>query len=389
MAIYHLSAKVISRGTGRSSVAAAAYRSAERLRDVRQGLEHDYTRKGGVVHAEIITPADAPLWMRDRRQLWNAVEAVEKRRDAQLAREIEISLPRELDGEQRISLLRAFIQREFIAHGMIADLVIHETKARDGKDQPHAHIMLTMRELTGNGFGKKARSWNGTDFLLRWREAWANEVNTALERVGCSERIDHRSLTEQCAYAAYQAQRARSDGRDKLAIDHEQRVIDLSHEPEPKIGPTANAMEKRGIETERGDLFRGAQARNEQRKELGLRQPALRLELIKYGYTFIAAASERLDKIWRRAQAVISRIKERFSDLTKSPKQDDGYHSPIDRKADVLGHNIRCKHEITLNADNTTEISMQSRSDRINAILGRSQNKNTGCRHHVSHELER
>ena len=126
VAIYHLSAKVISRAGGRSSVAAAAYRTAGRLRDDRQGLEHDYSRKGGVVHSEIIAPENAPDWMRDRDQLWNAVEAVEKRRDAQLAREIEVALPRELDRGERLELLRGFVQREFVDRGMIADVAVHE-----------------------------------------------------------------------------------------------------------------------------------------------------------------------------------------------------------------------------------------------------------------------
>lgn len=166
MAIYHLSAKVISRAGGRSSVAAAAYRTAGRLRDDRQGLEHDYSRKGGVVHSEIMAPDNAPDWMRDRDQLWNAVEAVEKRRDAQLAREIEVALPRELDRGARLELLRGFVQREFVDRGMIADVAIHEGKARDGQSQPHAHVMLTMRELTGEGFGKKDRSWNAPDLLM-------------------------------------------------------------------------------------------------------------------------------------------------------------------------------------------------------------------------------
>lgn len=337
MAIYHLSAKVISRAGGRSSVAAAAYRTAGRLRDDRQGLEHDYSRKGGVVHSEIMAPENAPDWMRDRDQLWNAVEAVEKRRDAQLAREIEVALPRELDRGERLELLRGFVQREFVDRGMIADVAIHEGKARDGHGQPHAHIMLTMRELTGEGFGQKDRSWNAPDLLLGWRGAWARDANTALERAGRSERIDHRSLDAQRAEAEQAVERARGGGREELALEREKKVVELSREPEPKIGPSANAQEKRGIQTERGDAWRAAQARNAQRQELGWRQLELRLELMERGRAFIATARERLDQLWGRAEAAMSRIKERLMGEVERP-QAGAERSDMDaRRAAVLG----------------------------------------------------
>ncbi|MEP5807580.1 MAG: MobQ family relaxase, partial [Roseobacter sp.] len=225
VAVYHLSAKVISRAGGRSSVAAAAYRTAGRLRDDRQGVEHDYTRKSGVVHTEVMAPANAPDWMRDRDQLWNAIEVVEKRRDAQLAREIEVALPRELDRRERLELLRGFVQRELVDRGMIADVAVHEARARDGQGQPHAHVLLTMRELTGGGFGKKDRSWNAPDLLMGWREAWARDANTALERAGWSERIDHRCLDVQRAEAEQQVERALGGGHDELALEHEKKVV--------------------------------------------------------------------------------------------------------------------------------------------------------------------
>ena len=252
MAIYHLSAKVIGRKAGRSSVAAAAYRSGGRLRDERQGVEHDYSRKGGVVHAEILAPENAPDWMRDRDRLWNVVEAVERRKDAQLAREIEVALPRELDRAARLELVRGFVAREFVGRGMIADLAIHEGRARDGREQPHAHVMLTMRELTGEGFGNKARDWNAPERLVGWREAWAREANRALERAGRLERIDHRTLEVQREEARERAERERGAGRPALALVHDRDAVALDREPEPKIGPAAAALERRGIETERG-----------------------------------------------------------------------------------------------------------------------------------------
>lgn len=341
MAIYHLSAKVISRAGGRSSVAAAAYRTAGRLRDDRQGLEHDYSRKGGVVHSEIMAPENAPDWMRDRDQLWNAVEAVEKRRDAQLAREIEVALPRELDRGERLELLRGFVQREFVDRGMVADVAIHEGKARDGHGQPHAHVMLTMRELIGEGFGKKDRSWNAPDVLMGWREAWARDANAALERAGRSERIDHRSLEAQRVEAEQEVERARKDGQEEVALEHEKKVVMLSREPEPKLGPSANAMEKRGLVTERGDALRATQARNTQRQEYGWKQLELRLEqLMERGRRFIAAARERLEKLWVRAEAAQLRVPERvFHELeawhTNTDLTEKGEHRAMVPERDV------------------------------------------------------
>ncbi|WP_323718698.1 MobQ family relaxase [Paracoccus aminovorans] len=373
MAIYHLSAKVISRAGGRSSVAAAAYRTAGRLRDDRQGLEHDYSRKGGVVHSEIMAPENAPDWMRDRDQLWNAVEAVEKRRDAQLAREIEVALPRELDRGERLELLRGFVQREFVDRGMIADVAVHEGKARDGQGQPHAHVMLSMRELTGEGFGKKDRSWNAPDLLMGWREAWARDANRALERAGRSERIDHRSLDVQRAQVEEQVERARGGGQDDLALVYEKKVVELSREPEPKIGPSANAQEKRGIVTERGEAFRAAQARNAQRQELGWRQLELRLELMERGRAFIAGARERLDRLWGRAEAALSRIKERVMGEIERPQVGAERGDMDARRAAVLGREAT-RSELQAPDVGRERIAPDDPDrDRRNAILGRGR----------------
>lgn len=374
MAIYHLSAKVISRAGGRSSVAAAAYRTAGRLHDDRQGLEHDYSRKGGVVHSEIMAPENAPDWMRDRNQLWNAVEIVEKRRDAQLAREIEVSLPRELDRDQRLELLHGFIQREFVDRGMIADVAVHEGKARDGYGQPHAHVMLTMRELTGDGFGKKDRSWNAPDLLLGWREAWAKDTNIALERAGRSERIDHRSLDAQRTEVEQQVERAHAGGQEELALGLEKKVIELSREPEPKIGPSANALEKRGVVTERGEAFRAAQARNAQREELGRRQLELRLELMDRGRAFIASTRERLDRLWDRAGAALSRIRERVMGEVERP-QAGAERSDMDaRRAAVLGRDVERSEVQAPDVGRERSAPDDPDRDRRNAILGRARN---------------
>jgi ATP-dependent exoDNAse (exonuclease V) alpha subunit len=197
MAIFHLSAHVVKRSAGRSATAAAAYRAGAEIADERTGQRFDYSRRFGVLSAEIMAPTDAPAWMHDRAQLWNAVEKIEKRKDAQLARDIEISLPHELDRMQQIELVRAFVAEQFVAQGMIADIAFHAPGKRGDNRNYHAHILLTMRELLGDGFGNKARGWNETEQLEHWREAWANHVNSALAREGIAARVDHRSLAAQ------------------------------------------------------------------------------------------------------------------------------------------------------------------------------------------------
>ncbi|MBN9559161.1 MAG: Ti-type conjugative transfer relaxase TraA [Alphaproteobacteria bacterium] len=202
MAIYHFSAKVIGRSAGRSAVASAAYRAAERLHDDKLGRAHDYREKAGVIHSEILLPEGAPARWLDRGTLWNEVEAGEKRKDAQLARDLEISLPRELSQAEAIALARDFAREQFVDCGMVADLNVHWIAAADGELQPHAHVMLTMREIIpgpeGEGaFGKKVVAWNDRTLLVAWRERWASMTNERLLSLGYDIRIDHRSYAEQ------------------------------------------------------------------------------------------------------------------------------------------------------------------------------------------------
>jgi len=193
LAIYHLSAKIVSRAQGQSVVASAAYRAADHLQDQRIGKTFDYTRKQGVEHAEILAPENAPEWVFDRQKLWNAVEAIERRKDAQLAREIEIALPVELTKQQQIAAMRDYAQRAFVSKGMVVDLAIH----RDNPENPHAHLLVTTRGLSGDGFGRKQRGWNERSQLLKWREQWAEVGTEHLLKAGREIRIDHRTLEAQ------------------------------------------------------------------------------------------------------------------------------------------------------------------------------------------------
>ncbi|EFL6011577.1 MobA/MobL family protein [Escherichia coli] len=224
MAIYHLSMKIISRKNGYSAVASAAYRSGSVIPDDRTGLTHDYTRKRGVDDAVILTPENAPSWCADRSVLWNAVEKAEQRRDSQLAREIELAIPREISRDVARETVLAFVRENFVSQGMIADVAFHHMD----RTNPHAHIMLTTRAVGETGFSGKVRDWNDRTLAETWRASWADHANRALANAGYLEEIDHRSYERQ--------------GLEKAPGLH--------------LGKAACAMEKRGMETERGEQNR-------------------------------------------------------------------------------------------------------------------------------------
>ncbi len=228
MAIYHFSVQVIGRASGRSAVSAAAYRAGERLHDERLDRDHDFRVRSGVEHSEIMLPEGAPEQWRDRERLWNDVEAFEKRKDAQLAREVEFAIPREMTKAQGIELARDFVQSEFVDRGMIADLNVHWDIGSAGQPKPHAHVMLTMREAGPDGFGQKVRAWNVKENVERWRERWADHTNARLAELDIDARIDHRSLADQ--------------------------GIEL--EPQSKIGAPAQRMDARGLDADRADMHR-------------------------------------------------------------------------------------------------------------------------------------
>ena len=218
MAIFSMRMQVIGRSAGRSATAAAAYRSGEQIEDKRTGRVHDYTGKSDIYGSEILLPEGAPERLGDRVVLWNEVERVEKRKDAQLSREVMIALPAELSHGQKQKLAREYVQTEFVGKGMIADIGYHDFDSHN----PHAHIMLTMRSVDREGFGKKKRAWNQRAAIAAHRQAWAEHANQALERAGYAERIDHRSLEDQ----------------------------GVEREPQIHLGAKVMEMEARGISTQ-------------------------------------------------------------------------------------------------------------------------------------------
>lgn len=367
MAIYHLSVKIIGRSSGRSSVAAACYRSGDTITNQWDGITHDYSKKNWIEHTEILLPPNAPSTFKDRATLWNSVELAEKSGNAQLAREIEIALPHELTLEQQTALTRAYIEQNFTSKGMCADFAIHNPPITDSHGipidsqgnrtqdknkmifrNPHTHIMLTMRPLNDRGewqsksqkcylcrkgneqksipasefkeaategwrkqyqyrVGKKkiwlteesaARrdlkqiskepksekslnpliaNWNSKDSLFWWRESWASMCNQALRDNNISEQIDHRSYEEQ--------------GINKIGTVH--------------LGPSAFQAEKRGVQTELGNLNREILEDNlflnqfeerikqlEEKETERLKQVSARLEGLRASY--IAGAYQQI-----------------------------------------------------------------------------------------------
>ena len=224
MAIYSFRMQVIGRSAGRSATAAAAYRSGEQVKDERTGQVHDYTGKSDIYASEILVPEGAPERLGDRAALWNEVERNEKRKDSQLCNEIMIALPAELSHAQKQELAREYVQGEFVSQGMIADIGYHDFDSHN----PHAHIMLTMRPMNEEGFGKKERKWNKRDAVREYRADWAEYANLALERAGLDARIDHRSLKEQ----------------------------GIEREPQIHLGAKVMEMEARGVQTRVGDESR-------------------------------------------------------------------------------------------------------------------------------------
>lgn len=229
MAEYHLSTKIISRKAGRSSTAAAAYRAGERVVDERTGEIHDYTKKSGVMHSEIIMP-EGCQWQPERAELWNAVEAKNKRADAQVAREFVVALPHELGEDDRRKLAQGFARHIANEYSVAADLAIHAPSKHGDQRNYHAHILTTTNKINERGeLGNKARELDGIahgmnrqshgqrNEIDRLRETWADMQNDKLRQRGISARVDHRSLNAQ----------------------------GIERQPTQHLGPTATAIERR------------------------------------------------------------------------------------------------------------------------------------------------
>jgi len=247
MAIYHCSMKPVARSGGRSAVAAVAYRTASRLLNERDGLVHDFTRKSGVVHTEIVLPDGVEAeWARDRSSLWNAVEFAEKRKDARVAREFEIALPHELSAAERLSLTRDFARDLANRYGAAVDFAIHQPGSEGDVRNIHAHVMMTTRAVEATGLGEKTLIERENKWLLNHdqptaqmqlrdiRQAWEAHANRHLVRAGLDVRIDHRS--------------------------HIERGLEI--EPTEHMGVHASQIHRRGREVSRTRIDEDAARRN-------------------------------------------------------------------------------------------------------------------------------
>ena len=309
MAIYHMQAKVVSRGSGRSAVAASAYMSCSRMYNDYDGIQHDYTRKHGLVYQEVLLPPMAPPEWKDREQLWNAVEAAEKTKDSRLAREFVVALPIELDKDSNISLLQNFIQKNFVDMGMCADFAIHDT---DGHN-PHAHILLTVRPLNENGTWQyktekeylcikngEEKGFTATEFKAAQKDGWEKQYRYKVEKKKIYmtasdaqekgyDRIDkhpkssrygrQNPISEQwnsdeqlCIWRANWADTVNemlAHNQINASIDHRSFADQgITEQPTIHEGYIAQNMEKKGMIADRCEINRQIRADNQMLREL-------------------------------------------------------------------------------------------------------------------------
>lgn len=433
MAIYHMQAKIVSRGKGRSAVAASAYMSCSSVTNEYDGVHHDYTRKKGLVWEQVFLPENAPVEWQDRAILWNAVEDAEKSKDSRLAREFVVALPRELNADQQIALLTEYIQQQFVADGMCADVGIHDPDTPG--HNPHAHILLTIRPLDEHGkwqyktekeylcirgdeergftaseflqaqnegwekqypylVGKKkvymttadgeaqglkraskhpksttygrqnpiTERWNSESQLILWRSAWADIVNLHLERVGSTERVDHRSHAER--------------GLDEQPTIHE--------------GVAARAMEKKGIISDRCELNRQIKADNALLRELKDlvsmltelvadaassitdQLTKLREKLIVICYQ-IKAIVRSMDKRTATIQATQPKLK-RYNEVMQQTRQKTKARKAlVAEQKNTSKLNLIKQHDLSRQITTLTEESEELLSEKENLLL------NLGC----------
>lgn len=433
MAIYHMQAKIVSRGKGRSAVAASAYMSCSSVTNEYDGVHHDYTRKKGLVWEQVFLPENAPVEWQDRAILWNAVEDAEKSKDSRLAREFVVALPRELNADQQIALLTEYIQQQFVADGMCADVGIHDPDPPG--HNPHAHILLTIRPLDEHGkwqyktekeylcirgdeergftaseflqaqdegwekqypylVGKKkvymttadgeaqglkraskhpksttygrqnpiTERWNSESQLILWRSAWADIVNLHLERVGSTERVDHRSHAER--------------GLDEQPTIHE--------------GVAARAMEKKGIISDRCELNRQIKADNALLRELKDlvsmltelvadaassitdQLTKLREKLIVICYQ-IKAIVRSMDKRTATIQATQPKLK-RYNEVMQQTRQKTKARKAlVAEQKNTSKLNLIKQHDLSRQITTLTEESEELLSEKENLLL------NLGC----------
>ena len=399
MASYHLSVKTIKRSAGRSATAAAAYRVGERIECQREGRVHDYTRKQGIEETFILAPKDAPDWASDRSRLWNEAEASETRRNSVTAREWELALPSEISAEARSQITRQFAEELVSRYGVAVDVAIHAPHREGDQRNHHAHVLTSTRKLEAGGFTAKTRvldsAKTGGVEIEQMRGLWAELQNRALERVGEVERVDHRSLEKQ--------RDAAQERGDKLSAE------ELDRDPELKLGPAANSMERRakamaerqGREyvpvTERGAVVHAArQARaafREMRERLDIARETYGIEReagqgrVSAGLAALRAATAK-DRDGRASDDIRERLSQvvgRSRDQDDTPKP-EGRNYARERLKEIMEkdagrdgqaavHKLDGHSEYDLGEDTGRDGRKPSVNERLKDVLNKSRER--------------
>ena len=429
MAIYHMQAKIVSRGKGRSAVAASAYMSCSSVTNEYDGVHHDYTRKKGLVWEQVFLPENAPVEWQDRAILWNAVEDAEKSKDSRLAREFVVALPRELNADQQIALLTEYIQQQFVADGMCADVGIHDPDPPG--HNPHAHILLTIRPLDEHGKwqyktekeylcirGDEERGFTASEFLQAQDEGWEKQypylvgkkkvfMTTADgEAQGLKRASKHPKST---TYGRQNPITERWNSESQLilwrsawadivnlhlervgsteSVDHRSHAErGLDEQPTIHEGVAARAMEKKGIISDRCELNRQIKADNALLRELkdlvsmltelvtdaassiADQLTKLREKLIVICYQ-IKAIVRSLDKRTATIQATQPKLK-RYNEVIQQTRQKTKARKPlVAEQKNTSKLNLIKQHDLSRQITTLTEEIEELLSEKENLLL--------------------
>lgn len=326
MAIFHMSAQMLTRSKGHTATKAAAYRHAAKITDEKTGEVHDFTRKKGVYASMTLTPENTPDHLKESPEaLWNAVEKSENRSNSQVAREFNIALPHELSDDQKVALAEEFCREHLVKHGMIADIAFHDFDS----ENPHFHVMTTTRKVDPNsptGFSKnKPREWNDKAFLEGLREDWANTANSHLKMAGIDARIDHRSLADQ---------RAELDAIENPTREQQAQAIALDRDPTIHRGRSGNPERQERFDT----LYQAKLTKEEEARLFGLTENTPAAERPKPSPDKSAPAAETAPESAKTGVGAYI-LKSTLNEMSKTNTQlfdtfiDDRYQSTPEEKA--------------------------------------------------------
>ena len=323
---YHLNAGVVSRGQGQSVIAKAAYNAREKLTEERTGEVKDYTRKQDrAVWSGLFVDKAAPAWAHDREKLWNAADAFEKRKDAQIAYNFIAALPHQLTDRQREFIVKDFAREQFLRRGVAADVHIHEPSAEGDDRNHHVHMLVSMREMTPEGFGKRrVLAWEDREQnLARWRTQWAERCAKELEKAGHTQEAErwregHRDLEQQRRAALERGDTAFAETlKDRQATKHR--------------GPAVDAMERRGKTTERGDQHRETVTAQQETAKLKRELAAIERQIaaLEHGVTAIRSTPRETRAGQTRPQPAAARFQEAARATTQRTQEVQPQARPV------------------------------------------------------------